>query len=362
MFNKEKITTIQMGAMCWLLIMGDMLFVYPSSITSYAKESSLICAIAGIPLGVLLMLVFLKIHKASANNGFIQFCIKMLGTGMGTGMVCIYLFYFAISASSLIRNVADFVNTQLYPYTPLQIIMLIFTLTTVCSLIQGVEVLGRVSEIMAPIVLVFIIFFLLCLIPKMEINNSLPLFSLELKSLAQGSVLSFVYPIGEIIPILLILPFVNSQKHTNRDLLIVTGFGSFILSMIVMTSLLVAGPFLTQHNFYTTFFLAQKISIGKILERIEALIACAWIIATYIKTVAYMYAFINGLSELFKLKHHRTLILPSSLLIFGLAGFVVPDQLFNTWFAPYWLEFECTICVVVPLFLILIYQLKQSNM
>ncbi|SDK41056.1 hypothetical protein SAMN05428961_1021, partial [Paenibacillus sp. OK060] len=31
------------------------------------------------------------------------------------------------------------------------------------------------------------------------------------------------------------------------------------------------------------------------------LIACAWIIATYIKTVAYMYAFINGLSELFKL-------------------------------------------------------------
>ncbi|WP_371121760.1 GerAB/ArcD/ProY family transporter [Paenibacillus sp. OK060] len=90
-----------------------MLFVYPSSITSYAKESSLICAIVGIPLGVLLMLVFLKIHKASANNGFIQFCIKMLGTGM----VCIYLFYFAISASSLIRNVADFVNTQLYPYT-----------------------------------------------------------------------------------------------------------------------------------------------------------------------------------------------------------------------------------------------------
>ncbi|QOS79406.1 endospore germination permease [Paenibacillus sp. JNUCC31] len=357
--RKERISTKQISALCWLLVMGDMLFAYPSGLTAFAKQDAWICCLIGIPLGVLLMFVYLKIYNIDPKKSFLQICKGILGAWTGILVYCIFLFYFMISASTLIRNASDFINTQMYPRTPLPIIMFMLVCVATWAQIQGVEVLGRVSELMAPIVLLFILLFLIFLIPNFKIDNLFPVLGIDLRSLVQGTVASVVYPVGEIIPIIFLLPYVLMHQHTKRDILFTTGFGCLVLFIIVLTSILVLGAFLSQHNLYTTFFLAQKISVGNIIERMEAIIACAWLLATYIKTVVYMYAFRIAVTELFGLKNQKILILPLGLMIFGLAGFIIPNPVFYTSvFGPYWFNFDVTVCIVIPVVLVVLARLR----
>jgi len=363
MLKKEQISNKQMTALVLMLIFGDMLLVYPSVITSYAKKDAWICSLLGIPLGMLLMLLFLKISVKNPNQNIIQICRNNFGSGFGTFISCMYLYYFAMSASWIVRGVGDFVNTQLYPYTPVQIIMLLLMLPMVWTLLQGIENLGRICEFLTPIVFFCVIIFILSLIPQFKIDNMLPMLTgNKYISLAEGIIIAALYPVGEIIPILMLIPYMSMKGHYKKDIILISGLGTLILSLVVMISLSVLGPFLTQHNNYPTFALAQKINIGGFFNRIEAIIACAWIISTYIKAIVYLFAFIVGISELFGLRQYKFLILPSSLFIFGLGGFIIPNMIFSTkTIGPYWVEFDATICIVIPIILFVIDKLRTKN-
>ena len=133
-----------------------------------------------------------------------------------------------------------------------------------------------------------------------------------------------------------------------------------ILALILLTSLLVLGAELTQHNIYVTYILAQKINIGGFLQRIEALSAIAWLVSTYFKTSLYTFGFILGLAQLFRLKSYQPLILPTTILLFGMAIVLSPDVLFYTSGVIYpWFYWDITVSIVIPLCLIIVYLIKD---
>ncbi|WP_374955085.1 GerAB/ArcD/ProY family transporter [Paenibacillus sp. PCH8] len=103
----------------------------------------------------------------------------------------------------------------------------------------------------------------------------------------------------------------------------------------------------------------QKISIGNFFQRIEALMASAWLISTYFKAMVYLYAFTIGIAELFKLKRYEFLVLPSSMLVFGLANLVAPGVTFIIiTVVPYWVDWDTTISILLPGILLLVHGFK----
>ncbi|MDQ0658646.1 GerAB/ArcD/ProY family transporter [Paenibacillus sp. W2I17] len=106
--------------------------------------------------------------------------------------------------------------------------------------------------------------------------------------------------------------------------------------------------------------MSQKISIGSFFERIEAIMASSWLISTYFKAMIYLYAFIVGCAELFKLKQYQILVLPASILIFGLANLISPSITFIViTIVPYWVDWDTTLGIILPGCLLLIQLLKS---
>ncbi|MGO4734623.1 GerAB/ArcD/ProY family transporter [Paenibacillus sp. 2KB_22] len=362
MLEQGRLGTRQLTTLTFLIVVGDMMLIYPSVITSYAKQDSWICAFIGVPLGMALMAMILKLCSLHPEKNLVQMARSILGFWPGTLFSCIYLFFFIIGASTHTREVGDFMTTQIFQYTPIRIVILMFVIVIGWGVFHGLEAMGRSSELLMPVVILFIVVLAVCLLPQIDTSNLKPVSDTSVVSILQGILVSIIYPIGEVVPIMMILPYVAKQAHRTRDVLIAAGLGNLVLATLVTISLLVLGAFLTQHNIYASFVLSQKISIGSFFERIEAIMASSWLISTYFKAMIYLYAFIVGCAELFKLKQYRMLVLPASLLVFGLANLVSPTITFIViTVVPYWVDWDTTLGIILPGCLLLIQLLKSHR-
>ncbi|MEO2215402.1 endospore germination permease [Paenibacillus amylolyticus] len=360
MLEQGRLGTRQLTTLIFMMVVGDMMLIYPSVITSYAKQDSWICAFIGVPLGMALMAMFLKLCSMHPEKNLVQMARSILGFWPGTFFSCFYLFFFIIGASTHTREVGDFMTTQIFPYTPIRIIILMFVIVIAWGVSHGLEAMGRSSELLMPVVIVFIVVLAVCLLPQIDTRNLKPVSDTGVVSISQGILVSIIYPIGEVVPIMMILPYVAKQAHRTRDVIIAAGLGSLVLATLVTISLLVLGAFLTQHNIYASFVLSQKISIGSFFERIEAIMASSWLISTYFKAMIYLYAFIVGCAELFKLKQYQILVLPASILVFGLANLISPSITFIViTIVPYWVDWDTTLGIILPGCLLLIQLLKS---
>ncbi|MBT2287060.1 endospore germination permease [Paenibacillus polymyxa] len=362
MLEKGRIGTRQLSTLTFMLVVGDMMLIYPSVITSYAKQDAWICALVGVPLGMALMALIMKLGSLHPGKNLVQIARSILGFWPGTLFSCFYLFFFIIGTSTHTREVGDFMTSQIFQHTPIRVIILMFVIAIGWGVYHGLETIARTSELLIPIVILFTMVLAVCLLPQVETNNLEPVADTGVVSFAQGILVSIIYPVGETIPILMILPYVANSAHRLRDIIISAGLGNLILAILVTISMLVLGPFLTQHNIYASFVLSQKISIGGFFERIEVIMACSWLIATYFKAIIYLYAFIVGCAELFKLKHFKMLILPSTLLVYGMANLVAPSLTFIIiTIVPYWVDWDTTLGIILPGMLVLIQLVKSRR-
>ncbi|WP_374955084.1 GerAB/ArcD/ProY family transporter [Paenibacillus sp. PCH8] len=108
---------------------------------------------------------------------------------------------------------------------------------------NGIETMGRSSELLIPVGIVFILVLCFCLLPKIDTSNLKPIMDTDVVSITQGILVSVIYPVGECIPILMLLPYTSRQRHRNRDIIMAAGLGNLVLASLVTISILVLGHF-----------------------------------------------------------------------------------------------------------------------
>jgi spore germination protein KB len=362
MLVKEKLTVRQFTLLTFLVMVGDMILIYPSLVTAFGKQDAWICSLLGQPIGLTIIWVLYKLHQTHPQLSLIGICQKVLGPWAGSILSAGYLFYFAMGAAICIREVGDFMTTQIYLATPIRVILIMLMCSLVWGLLHGLGNIGESSELLTPVVVAFMIFLFLGLLPQAKSSNLQPYLNTPWMHLFEAVIRGAFTSFGELIVISMILPYVMQGSHVKRDMLLATLCGGLLLSLLLLISLMVVGPILTQHNIYISYTLSQKINIGNFFERIEAFMATAWLIATYFKSLLYMFAFILGTAQLFRLKTYKPLILPSAMLFFALAVLIAPNILFyTTTIMPAWVDWDMTASFIIPLFLLLVHRIRSRK-
>ncbi|WFR63128.1 endospore germination permease [Paenibacillus amylolyticus] len=362
MLIQERLTIRQFTLLTFLVMVGDMILIYPSLVTAIGKQDAWFCSLLGQPIGLGIMWVLYKLHRTYPQLSLFEICTKLLGTWVGSVLSAAYLFYFAIGAAICVREVGDFMTTQIYLQTPIRVMILMIVCTLVWGLLHGFRTIGLTSELLTPIVVIFIAFLFLGLIPQTKSSNLQPYFDMPLVRIIESTIRGAFTSFGELIVLSVFLPYVKPGSHFKRDFLLATFFGGLLLSFLLLLSIMVMGATLTQHSIYISYVLSQKINIGNFFERIEAVMAIAWLISTYFKSLLYLFAFVLGTAQLFRLKTYKPLILPSSLLLFALGILIAPNVIFYTdTIMPAWVDWDITVSFIIPLFLLLVYRIRFRN-
>ncbi|QOS76822.1 endospore germination permease [Paenibacillus sp. JNUCC31] len=356
---QDKISIRQFTLLTFLVMVGDMILIYPPLVSALGKNDAWLCSILGQPIGLFLIWILYKLHQTFPDLSLIEINRKLLGLWAGSVLSVGYLFYFAIGAAVCIREVGDFMTTQIYLKTPIRVILIMLLCSLIWGLMKGLQPMAASIELLTPVVVIFMLLLFMGLLPKIDGSHLQPFMSIKWIHLIEAVVRAAFTSFGELIVLTMILPYVMTGPHVKRDMLLATLLGGMLLSALLLFSLLVVGTFMTQHNIYTSYALAQKINIGNFFERIEAFMAISWLIATYFKSLLYMFAFVIGLAQLFQLKAYKPLILPSALLMFALSILISPNVIFYTnTIMPAWVDWDITVSFIIPLFLLLVHRIR----
>ncbi|MNO34569.1 Spore germination protein YndE [compost metagenome] len=359
--ERDRISSAQMIILGLFTLIGDMALVYPSVMAAGAHEDAWIAGLISIVLGLATVKLMMSAANINPNKTIIELSTQILGKWLGGAVTVSYLFFFLMAASTYVREIEDFMCTQIYEGTPGGVIRFMAIVLLVYGLRLGLENLGRAAQIFFPFFALFLISLVL-LFPNIEMDRIHPILNTPFPDMLHTIMFGVFYPYGEMCVFFMVYPFAQKHSKTSRDIFISLFIGALGLNLILFLSLTVLGAYFSEHEFYPAYILAQRINIGNFLQRIEALLATTWIISTYFKTALYFYAFVLGTAQLLNLKNYKHLIFPVAFLIYGMTDLLAKDIIFYVKEIPaYWVDWDFTYAVVFPSLLLIVHYFRKRS-
>ncbi|WP_150275742.1 GerAB/ArcD/ProY family transporter [Paenibacillus tepidiphilus] len=360
--EKGRISTAQMVTLGAFTLIGDMALVYPSVMTAGSGQDAWIAGLISIPLGLVTIKLMVSVADIDADKNLVELSRMILGKWAGNAVAAFYLLFFLLAGSTYIREIEDFMCTQIYEGTPGGVIRFMAIFLLVYGLQKGLETLGRAAQIFLPFFVVFLILLFVLLFPDVRLERLYPIMNTPVPDMLHTVMFGVFYPFGELCVFFMVYPYARKQSTTGRDIFLTLTLSAVALNLILFLSLTVLGVYFSEHEFYAAYILAQRINVGNFLQRIEALMATTWIISTYFKTALYYYAFVLGTAEFFKMKSYQPLIFPVAFLLYGLSYLIAEDIIFYVKEIPaFWVDWDFTYGFVLPLLLLIVHSLRKRK-
>ncbi|MEK8128727.1 endospore germination permease [Paenibacillus filicis] len=362
MFENGRISTRQLAVLVIYFIIGDMLLILPSLTVAAAKQDAWLSGGLGFIVGWPVAWLLFRFSRLFPKLTLVEYNRRLLGKWLGAILTMFYLYYFLTNVSILLREAGDFLATQILTQTPIVVIHLLLIIALVWGVKSGLEAIARTGEAFFPWYLLLYVALIILLLPQAQIDRVQPIFGEGMRGIIYGSSYSSTFTFCEMAPFLMIFPQVVNGKHTERDYLIGAFLGGMAICSIVLLTLVVLGPNLIPSLLYPTYVAAQRINVGNFVQRVEAILAINWIISTYFKTILNFYALLLGITQFLKLRNHRSLAVPVGMIVCGTAFAVTPNTVYFNYVVNYYIYWDVTCAVVIPLLLFLVYGVRKKQL
>ncbi|WP_027953617.1 GerAB/ArcD/ProY family transporter [Halobacillus kuroshimensis] len=350
--NQPAISPRQFMFIVIFFTIGSSILIVPSPIASAAKHDAWVSVLLSILVGASLVLFYILVWKSLKGKSFVQACTFVFGAWLGRLFSFFYLAFLYILSALVLRNIGDFMTTQIIPETPLTFIHLFFLLVVIVGCYLGVESIGRSAEIFMPWMILLFLFLIFSITPQMNMDHLRPFFDSTSKEIIDGSTVMIGTPYLEMVALLMVIPYVKESPKTAHGWFIGSMIGGGFLFLITILSLLVLGSDLTSLNAYPTYNVAEKINIAGFMEGLEIIIAIIWMITIFFKLTVLYYASSVGIAQFLNIDNHRILLLPLGMGMIVLSLVAYPDMAYyENFVADTWLPYAVTHGFLLPLFL-----------
>lgn len=313
MIEKGKISSLQMGILMYHSILATGILFIPASVYEAAKQDIWLSPLWAAPVGFLAVYIAYKLNKIYPNDTIIQYSEHILGTFLGKALGLILLLLLVTSVSVMFWQYGEYVVSEFLPHTPKFLIIGMMVVLCAFAVHGGLEVVGRLAEIVFPVFFLLFSIIILLLLPDVEVKRMLPVMENGLMPSIKGSLVLYTW-FAQFGSIYFFLPFLtNRQKGLKFGLLSV-----FVVTLtLMMTNMIVIWVFgSVTENFHAPFMNASRyISIAEFLSHLESLVMAIWIAGTFIKLCAFYYIVALGTAQWLNLSDYRSLVLPIGLLI-----------------------------------------------
>ncbi|WP_053955497.1 GerAB/ArcD/ProY family transporter [Inediibacterium massiliense] len=316
--NIEKISTKQGISLIILFIVGS------SSIFAQGLEAGhdlWLAFIIGIGMVIPMIMIYARLHCLFPNKNLFDMIEICFGKIIGKIIVILYTWFVFFMMSDILLNYSQFVQGVSFIETPHTVIHILFILICAWGIKEGIEVMGRCSELFIYIPILSICFIVLLSIPNMEINNILPVLSKGMKPVFKGAFSIMTFPLIQIVVFTMVFDDIKNNQSMYKIYLLGMIIGGVYLFMLSITNILVVGVEGATSLYYPTYGTISRIKIGNILQRIEVIISVVFLLGGFIKISILLLCTCKGIAKVFNMKEYRFIVLPMSLLGVNLAYF-----------------------------------------
>lgn len=304
--ERGRISVLQLSLIL-LIIRTIVPVLYVSSVT-VARRDAWVAEIA-VGLGNQLVLwLFLVIAMRFPGQSLTAILRQVLGRTLGGLFSLIYGLYFLHYCSEVLRSFGEFMATTIMPQTPLSVVMLAMGLVAAYCAHKGIEIIGRSSEMLFPIIAVG-----MGLVVLLVLNQARPTRLLPVMDQGVGPVLLSVARSSLVFTEAPFFPSAFALLHNRKGLSITlhTMFAVISISIAFITAVVVAteGDDLAAATTYAIFGLARLATVGEFFDRIEPLFMTTVVMGYAIRITVFLYAGALTLAEVFGLQSYQPLVL-----------------------------------------------------
>lgn len=360
MWDKTTIHSREFAVLVAMFTLGSAILLIPTTIIQEALQDGWISAIIGVCGSLVLVLIYCGLIRLYPNMNLFHLNEQILGNWMGKGLSFFFLLFFAISSAAILRDVGDFITTQILPGTPIEVVHICFLAIMIYAARLGIVVIARTALMMFPVVISLYVLITLLVSPNIEFENLLPVYSEGWMPIYKGMLPFLAFPFAQLIIILMFIPNIMNHERVPKAFLCGTLISGIMLAMVVGFTLLVLGPQEAQRSIYSSYTLAKHVSIGNFLERIEATTATIWFFTVFIKLSVFFHGTCFGIAQLFKLNDLKITTLPVAVIIYSFSLGMAPNIVYwTTTVMAAWTPLALTFGLFIPLGLLVIALIRR---
>jgi spore germination protein KB len=312
-----KISPQQLYTLLVLSNLETTTSILPSLTVAIAGRDSwftiLLAIIAALPLGLLAA----WLGKRFPRQTLIQYSPELLGKPLGFLAGLLYIWFFIHVASLVVRETAVGFNLSVLPQTPPIVLIIVLVVLAATTARCGIEVIGRLAESSFVLVLFSVLLTLFLPLNFAHFEYLQPVLAKGVLPLLPAVLI----PLGllsEFVAANMVIPYLTEPQKAGRTLLFTVLTSGVII--LFFTIIIIAVFSQTAQNLtLPPFQLAQMISIGNFLERIEVIVLAVWTVVALIKAAFFMWIGMLGPAQLFNLKGYRELAYPLGIIVIVLA-------------------------------------------
>ncbi|WP_187296363.1 GerAB/ArcD/ProY family transporter [Tepidibacter mesophilus] len=309
--NKEIISDKQGIAIIVIFIAGTS-SIMPLALQ--AEQNVWLAILLSMIMALIMSLILIKLHIIFSGKNLFDICEICLGKFFGKILIAIFSLYTFNEGVEVLVNNSQFITDTGLPETPDIIIRIFFLILCIWSAKEGIELIGRWSSLFfVPFVFFSFISFIL-LMPRMDINNMLPILDINFKPVFKAAFASFSFPFGEIVMLSMIFSDFKNEKSYYKIYFLGLLIGGICTLILSLSTILVLGPIEPLNENYSAYSTIAKIDIRDFIQRLEIMSSLIFVIGSFLKFSVLILASCMGFSKIFKIKDYRHIIVPICLL------------------------------------------------
>lgn len=235
-----------------------------------------------------------------------EYSEKILGRFLGKGVGLIFVLLFFLTASFGLNSITGLLTTAVMPETPQSVFYLIMLIVAAYAVNAGLEPIGRLSELIGPLVLITLLIALAFNVNNIKLENLKPVFQMSMREDLQNSLLpGSLYGISIIMGVF--MAYHNNPKDTLKAILggVVTGTLLIILNLLAV--IMVFGTNMCTQLRFPLYSFVQMIKVGDFFERLEPLAMILWIAGGFLSITMLYYVSTLGFAQLLNLPDYKPL-------------------------------------------------------
>ncbi|OAA92701.1 GerAB/ArcD/ProY family transporter [Clostridium coskatii] len=322
MREKEIITTNQFIWMLFCIVTSFSGLQVIRLLIFQARRNAWLSVILAWILDVLLAVVYAYMGIRFPGQNMVQYSITILGKKLGKIIGILFPIFFLLVSAVLQRSLSIILNMVFFPKTPVELLLISSYLVIAYAVFKGIEVIGRVSEILGPFFLFSLILFFSFAIPDIKLDRLKPQLEAGLYPALTGTplILSFI---GICIIMGMYIPICNHPENGFIAKFTAVSLGILIILMLVISTIGIFSYPQAKNMINISLELTRFVHLGQFFERVEAIWLMIVIGAAITASGSMIWAFSVGISQVAGLSTYKPLVFPAALLSFviGITSF-----------------------------------------
>ena len=324
-----------------------------------SKQDTWIAVLVALVITIPVLLAYTAIAKRYPGKNLVQINDEALGPYAGKLVSALYVWFLF----ELTIHYAYFFNsfwiTYIMAETPRLAFVIMIIAVSAYAVRSGIETIARCSVIFTITVAVTVVFVISLLLKDIKISHFLPILDLTPKDFIQSVHIILTIQFCDLLAFLMIFPYAKDNTKIRKPLLIAFGIGTLMTLAVVLVNTAVLGVRMTNSTF-VSFAITREIDIGRILTRLDVLVALTLLVTVFMKITVFYYTTVLGLAQLLGLRSYRPLIVPIGLLVMAISANLYPSDMEQVYAARFIWPFNAAFFeIVLPLGTLIVIALRS---